>query len=593
MRIRPSDWLAVFTVALAVFGAGGLHLIFSVAYFFSCGTFGHSLGMYGVIPAALAWGDATVVPGQTCVPGRTLVQVVAVVYLVVLISAFVLIYMIWDRWMQSDKKLIKDLSVRDGIAQAREVNKNVGAKALKAKAHSIRPTLDKPQLSDVGRKIGVSQGLGVWLPAQDTCVVFGPPRSGKGVNFVINEILDSPGAVITTSTRGDNAAATWLMRSRGNRPVIIFDPQSITGVKTKMRWSPYRGCSEPQVARERADVIIGASGLGSSSNNQEWAEMATTILSYLLHAAALGNVPISTFAQWTQSYALAGEAVQILTQSPAAAIGWAESLDAEIKGDARTLQSKWMGVQSATASLLIPSVAELFEVGDGSHALDPEKFIKDRGTLYLIGTKTGGGAVGPLLVAMLDDMYSAAEKLANRSKGSRLDPPMRLVLDEIANFNVWNRLPEVMSSGGGIGIGATLYMQSASQAKDQWGDSAGAKILDSANFTVQLGNSKEVDKLKSFVDWMGETERVKYSYSYSDQGITHSEDKQRVNAVSVFELSRLPMGYSFVMPNTGRPLLMKSEPFFKRKDKEQISASQKTFVDTQRNGQMLPCDAGA
>lgn len=587
MRIRPGDWLAFTIVLIAIFGIGGIHLVLAASYLVSCQMIGHPLGMWNVIPVVSAWGDASVVEGQMCVPPRTLVQVFAVVYIVLVIGAIVAGYAWYEKYQQSDKKLIKDLSYRKGIAQYSEVKKNVGDKALAKKAGSIRPTLKNPQLTDVGRKLGTSQGSNVWLSAQDTCAVFGPPRSGKGVNFVINEILDAPGAVVTTSTRGDNAAATWKLRAAGGAPVIIFDPQGITGVKSKIRWSPYRGCEDPDVAASRADAIVGASALGSSTTNQEWAEPSKDILTYLLHAAALGNVHISTFARWAQSPALANEAVNILSMAPGAVPGWAQNLDAELNGDSKMVLSKWMGVKGSTRGLVIPSVAELFDTSGDAESLDPDEFIRRRGTLYLIGTKSGGGAVGPLLVGLLDDIYVAAEKAANRSPGSRLDPPMRLVLDEVANFSVWNRLPEVMSSGGGIGIGATLYLQSASQAKDQWGDTGGAKILDSANFIVQLGNSKEVDKLKTFVDWMGEIELTKTSYSFSDQGITHNEDKQFRNAVSVFELSRLPMGYSFVLPNVGRPLLMQSTPFFERKDKGAIKASQDAFVEMQKAGGKL------
>lgn len=587
MRIRPGDWLAFTIVLIAIFGIGGIHLVLAASYLVSCQMIGHPLGMWNVIPVVSAWGDASVVEGQVCVPPRTLVQVFAVVYIVLVIGAIVAGYAWYEKYQQSDKKLIKDLSYRKGIAQYSEVKKNVGDKALAKKAGSIRPTLKNPQLTDVGRKLGTSQGSNVWLSAQDTCAVFGPPRSGKGVNFVINEILDAPGAVVTTSTRGDNAAATWKLRAAGGAPVIIFDPQGITGVKSKIRWSPYRGCEDPDVAASRADAIVGASALGSSTTNQEWAEPSKDILTYLLHAAALGEVHISTFARWAQSPALANEAVNILSMAPGAVPGWAQNLDAELNGDSKMVLSKWMGVKGSTRGLVIPSVAELFDTSGDAESLDPDEFIRRRGTLYLIGTKSGGGSVGPLLVGLLDDIYVAAEKAANRSPGSRLDPPMRLVLDEVANFSVWNRLPEVMSSGGGIGIGATLYLQSASQAKDQWGDTGGAKILDSANFIVQLGNSKEVDKLKTFVDWMGEIELTKTSYSFSDQGITHNEDKQFRNAVSVFELSRLPMGYSFVLPNVGRPLLMQSTPFFERKDKGAIKASQDAFVEMQKAGGKL------
>lgn len=222
MRIRPGDWLAFTIVLIAVFGIGGIHLVLSAGYLISCQMLGHPLGMWNVIPVVSAWGDASVVPGQVCVPSRGLIQVLAVIYIAVVIAAIVAIYAWVEKYKESDKKLIKDLSYRKGIAQYGEVKKNVGDKALAKKAGSIRPTLKNPQLTDVGRKLGTSQGSNVWLSAQDTCAVFGPPRSGKGVNFVINEILDAPGAVVTTSTRGDNAAATWKLRAAGGAPGYYF-----------------------------------------------------------------------------------------------------------------------------------------------------------------------------------------------------------------------------------------------------------------------------------------------------------------------------------------------------------------------------------
>ena len=66
-------------------------------------------------------------------------------------------------------------------------------------------------------------GQGVWASVEDSILLLGPPRSGKGLHVVINAILDAPGAVITTATRPDNIAATLTARqdarpSRGLRP---------------------------------------------------------------------------------------------------------------------------------------------------------------------------------------------------------------------------------------------------------------------------------------------------------------------------------------------------------------------------------------
>jgi hypothetical protein len=54
----------------------------------------------------------------------------------------------------------------------------------------------------------------VWASVEDSILLLGPPRSGKGLHVVINAILDAPGAVITTATRPDNIAATLTERRR-------------------------------------------------------------------------------------------------------------------------------------------------------------------------------------------------------------------------------------------------------------------------------------------------------------------------------------------------------------------------------------------
>ena len=86
-------------------------------------------------------------------------------------------------------------------------------------------------------------------------VLLGPPRSGKGLHFAIPMILDAPGAVITTSTRPDNLTAT--LNARANRgPVAVFDPQHLAaGAPSATKWSPIRGCEDPQTALVRAKAL--------------------------------------------------------------------------------------------------------------------------------------------------------------------------------------------------------------------------------------------------------------------------------------------------------------------------------------------------
>jgi type IV secretion system protein VirD4 len=144
-----------------------------------------------------------------------------------------------------------------GVATGRDVRAVASQKALLSRARTLRPYLDRPESSDIGYLLGRSRGQRAWASVEDSILLLGPPRSGKGLHVVINAILDAPGAVITTATRPDNIAATLTERKRRG-PVAVFDPQRLAeGLPAGLRWSPVRGCEDPLTA------MIRAAGLAS------------------------------------------------------------------------------------------------------------------------------------------------------------------------------------------------------------------------------------------------------------------------------------------------------------------------------------------
>lgn len=581
-RYVDPQLLVLFVVILVVGGGlGAVAIIFWLSFTVACGWGSMGDLRPGELFSAIAGGfDASRIVGAgQCAPSSNVVVTVAVVVMVLLVTLFVVGLVLWRNWKESDYRFIRDLQQRDGIAKGREVNLKAGRRALKKKASSIRPTMDKPKLSDVGVKLGVSESQEVWQSLEDSVVVMGPPRSGKGFYLVVNRILDSPGAVITTSTRGDNVAMTYKKRQEIG-PCIVFDPQGLSGVRSSLKWTPYRGCEDTVTATKRADVLIGATGLGSSANNAEWAEVAKTILAYLLHAAALGQVPIAQFALWGQNPDDAIEAVDILTRSKDAAPGWASALRGEIKADPRNRGSRWMGVMGATAALNVAEVAEALDPKPGEKVLDPVEFLKDKGTLFLVGSKSGGSAVAPFLIALMDEIVDTAREQAFRLPGNRLDPPLSLVLDEIANMAPWKSLPQIMADGGGVGISPFVIFQSPAQARGQWGENEAQALIDSAILQIQLGGSNNDAELRRFVELAGERTVATKSSSHSfSSGQSISEQESKVQVITVSELRRIPTGYGLMLNRNARPILMKMCRWIDRKDAKDIKESKKRFED--------------
>mgnify|MGYP000855339024 CR=1 FL=1 len=511
-----------------------------------------------------------------CAPSPTAVWVSTATLAVVLGLLGAALWLWRMNYKQSDKYLIKDLRKRDGMAQEKEVRDSAGQKALLSKAVTIRPSLR--HVKDiapcmVGLKLGSTWGYGVCTTAEDSIVLIGPPRSGKGFYIVINAIIDAPGAVVTTSTRADNYAGTSLIRASQNRPVVLFDPQGISGLGSTLKWSPAQGCENAAGALRRAEVLIQASGSGQSANNQEWTQMSQQILAWLLHAAALDGRAGRDLGKWGMNPTAAKVAVDILKTDPRAVQGWGMALENELNGDPRTLGSKWMGVSNALQALMVPEVAAAMSPAHASEMLVPERFIEARGTLYLIGTAAGGGSTAPYVMALLDEMTYAARQMAIRSEGNRLDPPLSLVLDEIANLAPWKQLPQIMADGGGVGISTMVVLQSLAQARGQWGENEAQAIFDAAIVKVQLGGAGNPRDLEDFSKLAGERQVKEVNRSWGDDGsMTHSEQLKERAVITVDEMRRIPPGQGLYFGRRARPFLLTMVRWIDRKDAEQIKA---------------------
>ena len=388
----------------------------------------------------------------------------------------------WTRLRRHTHRVEQDPRRMAGTATRHEVAAAASEKALLRRAENLRPGLDDPRPQDVGYRLGTSKGASVWASVEDSIMVIGPPRSGKGLHLVIPAILDAPGAVVVTSTRPDNLTVTMRARHRIG-PVAIFDPQHLAeGLPAGMRWSPIRGCESPQTAMTRATGLAAGTGLSSGGvdGGGFWEGKTRAALQSLLHAAAIDHRPPAELFRWTLDPTAAADAVAILTGSTQAATGWAESLEAMIDSDPRTRDSIWQGVSLALGSLADPRVLDAVSPGPGE-GFDPEHFIQNRGTLFLLATGSGAGASAALVAALVEDLIETARRLAARSPGARLDPPMLLALDEIANLSPLPSLPTLMAEGGGSGITTMPVLQSLAQARDKWNEHQAGAIWGNAD----------------------------------------------------------------------------------------------------------------
>jgi type IV secretory pathway TraG/TraD family ATPase VirD4 len=160
--------------------------------------------------------------------------------------------------------------------------------------------------------------------------------------------------------------------------------------------------------------------------------------------------------------------VMILSTHPKAAPSWHQGLEAIVGADQKQRDSVWAMVAIAFASLADPQVLDAVSPGPGEQ-FDPLAFLRQRGTVFLVGTSTGASATAGLVGAFVEDVAEAARRLAAACPGARIDPPLSMILDEAANYPLPS-LPSLMSEGGGTGITTMVVLQSLAQARAVWGN---------------------------------------------------------------------------------------------------------------------------
>ncbi|CEI47088.1 Putative membrane protein [Propionibacterium freudenreichii] len=473
-----------------------------------------------------------------------------------------------------------------GIASRHDITTTASTKTLLTRAGNLRPSLASPRPQDVGYLLGSSKGASVWASVEDSVMVIGPPRSGKGLHLVIPAILDAPGAVVCTSTRPDNLTAT--MRARATiGPVAIFDPQHLAeGLPSGMRWSPIRGCENPQTAMIRATGLAAGTGLSSGGveSGGFWEGKTRSALQALLHAAAIDHRTPAELFRWTLDPVAAAEAVAILNASPQAATGWAESLQAMIDSDPRTRDSIWQGVSLALGSLADPRVLDAVSP-DVGESFEPETFIHNKGTLFLLATGSGAGASAALVAALVEDLIETARRMAARSPGTRLDPPLLLALDEIANLAPLPSLPTLMAEGGGSGITTMPVLQSLSQARDRWNEHQASAIWDAAIVKVILGGASGSRDLQDIANLIGERDEYTDSVTLGDHGSRSNQRSiRRVPILPPDRIRRLPFGTGIILLRSAPPIITDLHPWPKRSDAAQLTTDRAEIEALLRRG---------
>jgi len=357
-----------------------------------------------------------------------------------------------------------------------------------------------------------------WSTPEDSVGIVGPPRYGKTSGLIIPALLYWQGPLVSTSTRGDVLSFTGDHRARlagtGGR-VHVYDPFGSEYPGRSLRWTPLAGCTDPSVCYRRVAAMTAVAASGTE-NGDHWRAGAASLLRGYLHAAALDGVPLRTVRRWLARQETR-DAVAILRLSASPAAMWADDLDAvHLLGD-RERGSFFSVARTTLEATADPTVLDSCAGDD----LDLDDFLDSCSSLFIIGPSHQQQAIAPLTAGLIDSIAQRAAELA-AARGGRLDPPLLLALDEVANIAPLQSLPALVSEGGGRGVVTMWAAQSLSQLRVRYGPEAAAAILTATSAKIIFGGMSHGEDLRNISAWAGQVRQSTTSTSFGPAAATGS-----------------------------------------------------------------------
>ncbi|MEU3610141.1 type VI secretion protein [Streptomyces sp. NPDC035033] len=303
-----------------------------------------------------------------------------------------------------------------------------------------------------------------------TGTVYGPPETRRPL--AVRAVRDAEGPVLVVTSDPVVWSDTKDVRGKLG-PVLVYDPGHLCDTPARLHWSPVEGCADPDTARARAAALL-APVRPPARLDAATATTAETLLRCWLHAAAVDGRPFRQVHRWAQGTD-AHEPVRVLRGHPKAASGLAGLLEAALTAhpeSRRLAQELTARAFSALSSVHIREAC----TPNRTDSLALASFLAEGGTLYVVGEpiedpRTHPGAM-PLLTALASHVVEHGRRMAARSSDGRLDPPLTVVLDDVAAVAPLPALPVLLDDGPARGLPTLALMRSREQARTRWPEHA-------------------------------------------------------------------------------------------------------------------------
>ncbi|MFL4905338.1 type VI secretion protein [Streptomyces sp. MMS24-I2-30] len=303
-------------------------------------------------------------------------------------------------------------------------------------------------------------------PRTEGAVLYAEPAIRQAT--AAQTVRDAEGPVLVVTSNPAVWSETKDARAKLG-PTHLYDPAHRCDTPARLHWPPTTGCEDKQTAVQRAAALL-APVRPTAKLDQALADTAETLLRSYLHAAAIDGRTIRHVHRWTQGTQIQ-DAVRTLRTNPKAAPGAAGELEAALTAHAERRDMAQELTSRALAALSTVNIRESC-TPNRSDALALDSFVNEGGTLYVVGEsiedpRTDPGAM-PLLTALVSSVVEHGRRMAERSSSGRLDPPLTLVLDDVAAVAPLPQLPDLLATGTAQGLPTLALLRSREQGRTRW-----------------------------------------------------------------------------------------------------------------------------
>jgi type IV secretion system protein VirD4 len=340
-------------------------------------------------------------------------------------------------------------------------------------------------------------------------IVFGPTQTHKTSGLVIPALLEWGGPVLCTSVKSDVLAPT-LARRDSLGEVWIFDPAQVTDTE-RSRATPLHSVEDWQGALRVAHWLAGAAKAtaGDLEGADFWFATAEKLIAPLLLAARRSGGSMANIIAWLDEGPEACEAAVAPILADLGADDAARAFTATQNREERQRSSVYTTAETMLAAFADPRVAA--ETAGADYT--PERLLSGPNTLYLVGPRTEQERLRTVFSTLIQEFVALIEARSS-ARGGPLDPPVLLLLDELANIAPFAGLDELASTAAGMGVQLVSICQDIAQLQARFGERAGT-IVNNHRAKLAGRGISDVATLNYFTKLVGSGEFEQRSVSTS------------------------------------------------------------------------------